>query len=313
MNKEVIVTGGAGFIGSNVVKSLLEKGYIVHVFDNLSSGNLNNISLENIQFYNLDLKTNHINWPKINAISIYHFAANADVRGGIKDHNIDFEENLIVTKNVCDYSVKNNIQNFVFSSSATVYGEPDIFPTPETYISNQTSLYGASKISCESFIQAYSNYGYFKSTIFRFVSWIGFGYSHGVIYDFVKKLLLNSSKLEILGDGNQIKSYLDVKDGVEGVINISEKQNDDSSIFNLGHFQKMNVKDLADIVCDEMHLKNVKYEFAGGERGWVGDSPFVHLATSKAYKYGWEPEIDIEIGIRNTVRYLLSDVSKRFR
>jgi len=313
LNNEVIVTGGAGFIGSNIVKSLLEKGYIVHVFDNLSTGNLNNLSLENIQFYNLDLKTNHIYWPRVNAISIYHFAANADVRGGIKDHNIDFQENLIVTKNVCDYAEKNNIQNFVFSSSATVYGEPDIFPTPETYISNQTSLYGASKISCESFIQAYSNYGYFKSTIFRFVSWIGFGYSHGVIYDFVKKLLLNSTKLKILGDGNQIKSYLDVKDGVEGVINISEKQNEDSSIFNLGHFQKMNVKDLADIVCDEMNLKNVEYEFAGGERGWLGDSPFVHLATSKAYKYGWEPKIDIEIGIRNTVKYLLSDISKRYR
>ena len=110
--------------------------------------------------------------------------------------------NLLVTKNVCDYSVKNNIRNFIFSSSATVYGEPDVFPTPETFISQQTSLYGASKISCEAFIQAYSNYGYFKSTIFRFVSWIGNGYSHGVIYDFVQKLLMYPKELKILGDGN---------------------------------------------------------------------------------------------------------------
>ena len=199
------------------------------------------------------------NWPKIKASCIYHFAANADVRGGIKDHNIDFNENLLVTKNVCDFSIKNKIENFVFASSATVYGEPDIFPTPENYISRQTSLYGASKISCEAFIQAYSNYGYFKSTIFRFVSWIGYGYSHGVIYDFVKKLLNNKSKLEILGNGKQIKSYLDVRDGVDGVLNISKLHNKNSLVFNLGHFETMNVKDLADIVCDEMNLKNVEY------------------------------------------------------
>ena len=122
--------------------------------------------------------------------------------------------------------------NFIFSSSATVYGEPEIFPTPESYTSNQTSLYGASKISCEAFIQAYSNYGYFKSTIFRFVSWIGFGYSHGVIYDFVKKLLNNSSKLEILGDGNQEKSYLDVGDGIDGVIKSIFKSKDNTQEVN---------------------------------------------------------------------------------
>ena len=138
----------------------------------------------------------------------------------------------------------------------------------------QTSLYGASKISCEAFIQAYSNYGFFKSTIFRFVSWIGHGYSHGVIYDFVQKLLNDSKKLEILGDGKQIKSYLDVRDGLRGVLDISELQNKNSDIFNLGHNEKMNVLDLANIVCEEMDLKNVRYEFAGGKRGWIGDSPW---------------------------------------
>ena len=148
----------------------------------------------------IDLKESHINWPKIHAKSIYHFAANADVRGGLVNHDIDLNKNLLVTKNCCDYAYKNKISQFNFASSATVYGEPDVFPTGEDYISNQTSLYGASKISCEAFIQAYSNYGYFKSTIFRFVSWIGKGYSHGVIYDFVNKLLKDSKKLEILGD-----------------------------------------------------------------------------------------------------------------
>ncbi len=313
MTEEAIVTGGAGFIGANLVKSLLNKGINVTVFDNLSTGNIKNLPIDKIRFYNLDLKKNFLDWPIIKARYIYHFAANADVRGGIKDHNIDLNENLLVTKNVCDYSVKNNIKELIFASSATVYGEPNIFPTPESFISNQTSLYGASKISCEGFIQAYSNYGYFKSTIFRFVSWIGNGYSHGVIYDFVKKLLNDNSKLKILGDGKQVKSYLDVRDGVEGVINISNRNKLSSAIFNLGHFQTMEVKDLADIVCEEMNLFSVKYEFTGGKRGWIGDSPLVHLDTSKANEYGWRPNISIEDGIRSTVRFLLSEDSRRFR
>lgn len=313
MKKRVIVTGGAGFIGANIVLSLLDKGFEVHVFDNLSTGNIKNLPIKKIHFYELDCKKNYKVWPKIKAVKIYHFAANADVRGGLSDHNIDFNENLLVTKNVCDYAVANGIRNFIFASSATVYGEPLVFPTTEKISSNQTSLYGASKIACEAFIEAYSNYGYFKSTIFRFVSWIGIGYSHGVIYDFVEKILKDSSVLEILGDGKQIKSYLDVKDGVEGVIEISEKQSENTSIFNLGHDETMNVKNLADIVCNEMGFEKIHYKFQGGKRGWVGDSPLVHLDTSKAKSYGWSPTLSIEDSIRKTVQYLISDKSRRFR
>ena len=313
MNLNVIVTGGAGFIGANIVSALLDKGFNVHVFDNLSTGNINNLNLEKIKFYKIDLNSNFKNWPKIRASKIYHLAANADVRGGISDHNIDLNENLLVSKNCCDYAVENEISDFIFASSATVYGEPDVFPTNECIISTQTSLYGASKISCEAFIQAYSNYGYFKSTIFRFVSWIGKGYSHGVIYDFVKKLLNNPKKLEILGDGNQIKSYLDVRDGVKGVLEISQMHNESTAIFNLGHNETMNVIDLAKIVCDEMNLEKIQFEFTGGIRGWIGDSPYVHLDTTKAREFGWIPKIKIEEGIRETVRYLISEDSRRFR
>ena len=140
------------------------------------------------------------------------------------------KQNVLVTKSVCDYARKYNCKHLVFSSSATVYGEPEIFPTSENSALKQTSIYGASKLSGEAFIQAYSEYSDFKSTIFRFVSWIGTGYSHGVIYDFVKKLLADSSKLKILGNGQQVKSYLDVMDGVDGVINISDLHNENSSI-----------------------------------------------------------------------------------
>ena len=313
MKKDVIVTGGAGFIGANIVSALIERGFNVHIFDNLSTGNKSNLNLNKVQLHIIDLKDDYKKWPKIRASTIYHFAANADVRGGLDNHKIDLSENLLVTKNCCDYAIDNKIPNFVFASSATVYGEPNVFPTDEGCISNQTSLYGASKISSESFIQAYSNYGYFKSTIFRFVSWIGKGYSHGVIYDFVAKLLKDPNKLEILGNGNQIKSYLDVRDGVKAVLDISELHDKKTSVFNLGHDETMNVKELASIVCDEMNLENVAYEFTGGIRGWIGDSPLVHLNTNKAKEYGWIPTVKIEDGIRETVRYLLENESRRFR
>ena len=313
MKNNIIVTGGAGFIGANIVNALYKKGFNIHVFDNLSTGNIDNLKLENVKLHKIDLKNDFNKWPAIDASAIYHFAANADVRGGLIDHQVDIRENLLVTKNICDYAIKNKIKKFIFASSATVYGEPNLFPTPEDIRMSQTSLYGASKISCESFIQAYSNYGYFKSTIFRFVSWIGHGYSHGVIYDFVNKLLKDPNKLEILGDGNQIKSYLDVRDGIEGVLKISDKQDESSSVFNLGHEEKMNVKTLADIVCDSMNLNNVEYSFSGGQRGWIGDSPLVHLDISKAKQFGWEPKISIEEGIRETVKYLLLAASRRYR
>ena len=315
MNNSIIITGGAGFIGSNVVRQLISQNIEVHVFDNLSTGRLNNLNLkcENLFFYDIDLKKDYTKWPQIKSNKLFHFAANADVRGGINDHGIDFNENTLVTKSICDYCQLNNIKELIFSSSATVYGEPDLFPTPENSSLIQTSLYGASKLACEAFIQAYSEYGIFKSSIFRFVSWTGIGYSHGVIYDFVKKLILDPTKLEILGDGLQTKSYLDVSDGVRGVIDLSNSFDKGSKVFNLGHYETMNVKDLADIVCNEMGLEDVTYVFTGGKRGWIGDAPFVHLDTNKAQDAGWKPKISIKDSIVSTVRFLIDNRDNLYR
>ncbi len=315
MNKSVIVSGGAGFIGSNIVRELIKMGYEVHIFDNFSTGRLENVdtSSDLIKIYEFDLTSDVKFWPKVKALKFFHLAANADVRGGINNLQTDFVQNALVTKSVCDYAVENKIQEVIFSSSATVYGEPDKFPTKEDHKLIQTSVYGASKLAGEAYLQAYSEYGYFKSTIFRFVSWTGKGYSHGVIYDFVKKLIHDPNNLEILGDGKQTKSYLDVSDGVAGVINLSEKHKDKTKIFNLGHYETLNVIDLADIVCDEMGLNQVKYYFKGGKRGWIGDSPLVHLDTSLAQEYGWQQLISIEKSIRTTVKYLLEDEKRLLR
>ena len=198
---KLLVTGGAGFIGSNLVSKLLEdKENEVIVFDNLITSNLNNLDLKNprLKFYQIDLREPFTNWPIIEGINtIFHFAANADVRGGEKDRNIDFQQNVLATKSICDYASK-YAEHLAFASSATVYGEPSVFPTSEDNLSKQTSVYGASKLFGEAYIQAYSEYGDFKSTIFRFVSWIGYGYSHGVIYDFYNKLSKNNGSLQIL-------------------------------------------------------------------------------------------------------------------
>jgi UDP-glucose 4-epimerase len=180
-----------------------------------------------------------------------------------------------------------------------------VFPTPENCELIQTSLYGASKLAGEALIQAYCNYYGIQAWIFRFVSWIGERYSHGVVFDFIKKLKANSAELEILGDGSQKKSYLYVKDGVEGIFFGINNFHDPVNIFNLGHREFMNVVLVADLICQEMGLRGVKYKFTGGSRGWAGDSPFVHLDISKLEKAGWKPKHSIEEGIRRTARFLL--------
>jgi len=314
--KNILVTGGAGFIGSNLVRELLKScTYKIYVFDNLSTGRIENLPLKNncLNFFNIDLLLNYEDWPIIeNLECIYHFSANADVRGGMLNREIDLKQNVLVTKSVCDYARKYNCKHLVFSSSATVYGEPEIFPTSENAALKQTSIYGASKLSGEAFIQAYSEYADFKSTIFRFVSWIGYGYSHGVIYDFYKKLKNNSKELEILGNGKQRKSFLDVSDGIRGIIQLKDHDSQ-SEVFNLGHNEIMNINKLANIVCEYLDLKEIKFKYTGSDRGWIGDSPLVHLDISKANAYGWEPKVSIADGIFNTLDYLTSNKKNVFR
>ena len=314
--QNILVTGGAGFIGSNLVSELLKNNQNrVYVFDNLSTGRLENLELDNplLFFFNIDLLSNYEDWPVISNLNyLYHLSANADVRGGVQDREIDFKQNVIVTKSVCDYAKTHNCKHLVFASSATVYGEPDIFPTPESSFLRQTSIYGASKLAGEAFVQAYSEYADFKSSIFRFVSWIGVGYSHGVIYDFYKKLIRNPKELEILGDGNQSKSFLDVQDGVRGIIDLT-KHKKNTEIFNLGHTEIMNINQLAKIICNYLKLNNTKFIYTGSKRGWIGDSPLVHLDISKANSFGWTPQVSIKEGINNTLNFLTANKDNIYR
>lgn len=306
MFKKAVVTGGAGFIGSHIVDRLLAEGTEVTVYDNFKTGSKENVP-EEATIVEGDIKdTEALTTACLGADIVFHFAANADVRGGMKNLNIDLNENVIGTHSALEATRKAGAKHFVFASSATVYGEPETFPTKESEQLCQTSVYGASKLCGEAYIEAYSEYFGIRSNIFRFVSWIGERYSHGVVYDFVKKLQADPTSLEILGDGSQKKSYLYVKDGVEGIFRAINADVDESkSVYNLGHDSFLDVVSVANIVCEEMGLSDVTYQFSGGKRGWVGDSPFVHLDVSRMKNLGWNPNTSIETGLRRTVRSIL--------
>jgi UDP-glucose 4-epimerase len=309
---KVFITGGAGFIGSHLADKFLQTGHDVVVYDSLVTGHRHFIkhNLDN-SHYTL-VEGDVLDYQLVKKTSggcdlICHMQANADVRGGIHNTRIDLEQNIICTHNVLEAARENNIKKILFASSATVYGEPTIFPTPENTQLVQTSLYGASKVSAESLIQAYCEAFGMQSWIFRFVSFLGNRYTHGVVFDFVKKLKANPTQLEILGDGGQKKSYLDVEDGVAAMLLAVEKANDKINIFNLGNKAYMNVLTVADIICKEMGLNNVRYNFTGGTRGWIGDSPFVHLDISRISSLGWTPKYSIEDSVKRTAAYLLSN------
>ncbi len=309
--KKAFVTGGAGFIGSHIVDALLARGAQVVVYDNFCTGQSHFLptpppaGLEVIRADVLDR-------PKLEAAMqgcdfVFHFQANADVRGGVKNTWVDVEQNTLATWNVLEAMRKNEVRGLAFASSATIYGEPTVFPTPETYAPLQTSLYGASKYAGEAMIQAYCEYFGVRSFVYRFVSWIGERYTHGVVFDILKKLAADPNRLPLLGDGTQQKSYLYVKDGVRGILTGIDRATENKNIFNLGHDQFMNVTELVRVVLEEAGTPEVKLEFAGGKRGWVGDSPLVHLDTTRLKALGWKPETSIEEGIRRTVRYLLQN------
>jgi UDP-glucose 4-epimerase len=309
---KAFVTGGAGFIGSHIVDHLMELGTGVTVYDNLTtgfeahlSGHRGNPAFQFIRGDILDFDLLARSLAGHDAV--FHFQANADVRGGMEKTRIDLEQNTTGTWNVLEAMRVHSAKLIVFASSATVYGEPYRFPTPEDEPLIQTSLYGASKLAGEAMLQAYSEYFGIRSLAFRFVSWIGARYSHGVVFDLMKKLCQDPRRLEVLGDGKQRKSYLDVRDGVSGIFTAVERFEGLKGVFNLGHDESMNVLDLAQIVVSEMGLENVEIHTAGGERGWLGDSPIVHLDTRRIKALGWIPGVALETGIRSTVQHLLEN------
>ncbi len=310
--KKAIVTGCAGFVGSTLVDKLLDLNYQIIGIDNLSTGQKafldNAFTNTNFKFIKCDLlNLNRLKKIFRSSNIVFHFAANADVRYGYKHPYKDLEQNTIVTYNVLESMRENHINNIVFCSTGSVYGEPKKFPTPEHYnFPLQTSFYGASKLAGESLIQAYcESYG-FKCWIFRFVSILGNRYTHGHVYDFCKQLFNNSNYLKVLGNGNQKKSYLHVDDCINAIIHSVKKSKKKINIFNLGTNEYITVKQSIRIICDYLKVKP-RFYFMGGKRGWIGDSPFIFLDTKKIRSLGWNPKFTIKESIKQTTAYLINN------
>jgi len=304
-----LVTGGAGYIGSNLTDRLLSLGHRVTIYDNFSTGFYEFVeaAAKNPNFTCIEGDT--LDGDKLKAAArgvdfVFHLAANADVRFGVEHPRRDLEQNTIATFNVLEAVRVNGVQGLAFSSTGSVYGEAKVVPTPEDApFPLQTSLYGASKLAGEGMIAAYSEGFGIKATIFRFVSILGPRYTHGHIFDFFRALTTDPTRLHVLGNGRQRKSYLHVQDCIDAMLLAVTKAEGRLNVFNLGWDGYCEVLDSIGWICNELDAKPV-LTFAGGERGWIGDNPFIYLDTKKICALGWTPKFTIEQSVRETLRWL---------
>ncbi len=317
--ERALVTGGVGFIGSHLIDALITREAKVSVFDNLTAGTLQNIkpwlNNPNFTFIKGDL-LNPADPTKIGKNSfetIFHLAANPEVRVGLTNPNIHFQQNTVATHNLLEHLRKTkNKPTLIFTSTSTVYGEPTKMPTPEDYAPlKPISTYGASKLACEALISAYAYTYDFKAIIIRLANIVGPRSKHGVTYDFTQKLKTNPKELEILGDGTQNKSYLYISDCIEAMLLGLEKSTGQVEIYNVGSEDQVDVKTVADIVIEEMGLKNVKLTFTGGVdggRGWMGDVKNMLLDIDKIKALGWKPKHNSEQAIRKATKHLITEL-----
>ena len=281
---KAFVSGGAGFIGSNLVDRLLDLGHEVTVYDNLSTGLLQFLEYaRDFDCFRL-VKGDLLDEDSLSeAITghefVFHLAANADVRFGTEHPRRDLEQNTIVTYNILEAMRNHGIRKIAFASTGSVYGEATVIPTPEgAPFPIQTSLYAASKLAGEGMIAAYCEGFGFQSWIFRFVSILGERYTHGHVFDFYRELKQNPSRLEVLGNGKQQKSYLYIQDCIDAILLALEKSNESVNVLNLGVDGYCEVNDSIGWICEELGV-TPKLEYSGGVRGWIGDNPFIFLET----------------------------------
>ena len=310
----IFVTGAAGFIGSNLVDRLLTDGKSVVGWDNFSTGQRKFLAAaaENLQFKFIE--GDHLDLPALTKAmagcdTVFHLAANADVRFGLEHPSKDLQQNTVATFNVLEAMRANGIKRIAFSSTGSVYGEAEVIPTPENApFPVQTSLYAASKVAGECLIQSYCEGFGFEGYLFRFVSILGERYTHGHIFDFYRQLLEHPDCLRVLGDGTQRKSYLYIGDCMDAMLQVIQMQTASKArhrveIYNLGADEYVQVNDSIRFICQALGLKP-KLEYSGGNKGWVGDNPFIFLDTKKIRATGWNNKLSIQQGILRTLEWL---------
>ena len=305
----ILVAGGAGFIGSHLCDALLSKNNTVIVVDKLIMGskNIEHLSQNtNFKFYEMEL-ANQDNVDKLfkdNKIDIvYHMAANSDIQKSANDTSIDFNDTLLTTRVLLEGMRKNNVKNIFFASTSAVYGEmPDIVLNEETGGLKPVSYYGGAKLASEALISSYVSMCDMNAVIFRFPNVIGPRLTHGVVYDFVKKLRNNPKELEILGNGTQCKPYIYVTDLVNAIVKLTEQFEPGVEIFNISVMSEgTSVTHIAEIVVDVLGLSDVEFKYTGGDRGWKGDVPRFKYDISKVLATGWKPEYTSDEAVRKAV------------
>lgn len=306
---KTFITGGAGFIGSNLADRLLSAGHSVTVFDNFSTGQRAFLAEAASSPRFTLIEGDLLALPDLKCAMaghdfVFHLAANADVRFGTHHPSKDLEQNTLATFHVLEAMRANGVRRLAFSSTGSIYGEPQVFPTPEDApFPIQTSLYGASKLAGEGLIAAYATGFGFQGYIFRFVSILGERYTHGHVVDFYRKLRDDPRQIEVLGNGQQRKSYLYVQDCIDAMLLAIERANDPVNIFNLGTDEYCKVDESLGWICSHLDV-NPRRCYSGGERGWIGDSPFIFLDATKIRSLGWKPKLPIREAVLRTLQYL---------
>lgn len=310
--RKVLVTGGAGFIGTNLVEKLLARGDSVYVVDNFSIGSQKNVDLfygvRNYHFRKIDIDDIEQFLKELKGEDfdiVYHLAANSDIQKGGQNPQVDYRDTFSTTRSVLELMRQNDIRNLFFASTSAIYGDVNGKKVTEDLGGLQPiSYYGGAKYACENLISAYTFMNDYNTVVFRFPNVIGPHLTHGVIHDFTKKLYDNPKKLEILGDGRQTKPYIYVTDLVDVILKMTEKPDKGMEIYNIGVDTATSVTRIADILCDVMGLKDVDYQYTGGNVGWKGDVPKFQYNLDKIHSTGWKAKYESDDAVRKTCEWV---------
>lgn len=310
------IAGGAGFIGSHLCRSILkdEPNAGITVYDNFSSGQMWHLDdiKDKLNIVKADIKDKDalLNTMKGNDV-VYHFASNPDIAKAMTQPDIDFWEGTFLTNNIIEAMRIGGVKNLLYASGSGVYGDTGFTEASEDHSPQlPISTYGSSKLACEAMLCSYCYMFDMNAAAFRFANVVGPNQTHGVGYDFTKKLLDDSSKLTILGDGTQSKSYIYVTDIINAIRNVQLNFLKGFSYYNVSTLDYISVKEIADITSEVLNLKNVKYDFTGGNRGWKGDVPVVRINSDKIRKTGWTNELTSAEAIRKSVESIYEDALK---
>lgn len=317
----ILVTGGAGFIGSHLVDRLISEGYHVRVIDNFSTGRLENLAyyMENnhprLQVVKGDLKNPNDVEESIKGVdTVFHFAANPEVRVSTTNPRIHYNENLLTTFNLLEAMKEYKVRELIFASSSSVYGEPSLIPVDESHPVAPVSVYGATKAAGENLIHAYSRLYGIRSVVLRYANVIGPRLRHGIIFDLLTKLARDGKRLEVLGDGTQIRSYIHINDAVEATILAWKAMSNHYDVYNVASNDWIDVKTIVDIILSECNVKDiiVRYKPVMHGVGWPGDVKKIALEIKKLKRIGFQPKLSSVEAVRDTVRHLIRELNLSF-